>query len=184
MASAGSISRDHAIVFVDTSCNVFIMDLHTSNGTKVNDKAINPFLPQLITSRSKITLGASSRNYFFSIDSQAYERRREAVYSKIANFESGGDSTSDLTVFVGGLPMEATERHIRDFFETCGVISKISIPLDKTTGLKRGIAFVTFETSSGFLQGMSRDRDLLLDKEIKVNLFQLWMCHCHNAFMC
>ena len=67
-----------------------------------------------------------------------------------------------------GLPLEATEEILREFFSACGSVRKITLPKDKSTGQPRGIAFVTFENASGFLQGMAKDRDLLLDKEIKV----------------
>lgn len=71
-------------------------------------------------------------------------------------------------LFCSGLAMETSEADLREFFAACGEIRKIYLPRDKTTGQPRGIAFVTFETPSGFLQGMARDRDLLLDKEVKV----------------
>ena len=113
----------------------------------------------------------------FSVDKEAYSKKKEQLYSKIANF--GDDSSSksnnrstENTIFVGNLSEEVNQASLESFFASCGTIKSVYIPIDKNTGTHRGIAFITFQNSSGFLQGMARDRDVFMGKEIKVSRSQ------------
>ena len=78
------------------------MDLHTANGTKVDAIPLLPFVPRRLTSECKVTCGASTRTYRFSVDTDAYSRKKESLYSKIANYESNNEESKENTVFVGG----------------------------------------------------------------------------------
>ena len=49
-----------------------------------------------------------------------------------------------VRLFVGNLPYDATENEIRNHFSPVGILSYVSIPLDRETGKKRGFAFVEF----------------------------------------
>ena len=46
------------------------------------------------------------------------------------------------TIFVGNLPFEASEREVRNSFERYGRVSSVRLPIDRSTGRTRGIAFV------------------------------------------
>ena len=89
-----------------------------------------------------------------------------------ASASSRGGRDEDLTVFARSIPVEASEAEVRSFFSVCGPIKKLSYPLDRETRQPRGIATVTFETSSGFVQGMSRDNDMLLGQAVRVKKSQ------------
>ena len=133
------MSRIHAIVFGDERKGLCVLDLVTSNGTKLvcsGDRddgiKIGSYIPYVLNDNTFVTLGASSRQYHFSLDLEAQQRRREALYSRVANFSSEGED--DTTVFVGNLTEGTTETDVRQFFEGCGEIKKISVPNDKNTG--------------------------------------------------
>ena len=79
------------------------------------------------------------------------------------------ERSSENTIFVGNLPDDVNQSLLSEFFSTCGSIKSIFIPTDKTSRSSRGIAFITFDTPSGFLQGMTRDKDLFMEREIRVN---------------
>ena len=51
----------------------------------------------------------------------------------------------------------------------CGPVRRVHIPINKASGTKSGIAFVTFENLAGFLQGMAQDKEKLLDTEVRVS---------------
>ncbi|MBP0031178.1 RNA-binding protein [Roseofilum reptotaenium CS-1145] len=47
-----------------------------------------------------------------------------------------------MTVYVGNLSFQASEEDIREIFEDYGTVDKVSLPLDRESGKKRGFAFV------------------------------------------
>ncbi|XP_028309465.1 heterogeneous nuclear ribonucleoprotein A1-like isoform X2 [Gouania willdenowi] len=48
-------------------------------------------------------------------------------------------------IFVGGIKEDTEESHLHDYFEQFGKIEVIDIMTDRSTGKKRGFAFVTFD---------------------------------------
>ncbi|CAN9516089.1 unnamed protein product [Ophioblennius macclurei] len=48
-------------------------------------------------------------------------------------------------IFVGGIKEDTEESHLRDYFQQFGKIEVIDIMTDRTSGKKRGFAFVTFD---------------------------------------
>ena len=50
-----------------------------------------------------------------------------------------------IRLYVGNLPFNATEEELREHFSTIGPISYLSIPIDRETGKRRGIAFLEFK---------------------------------------
>jgi RNA recognition motif-containing protein len=47
-----------------------------------------------------------------------------------------------VTIYVGNLSFQATEDDIKDVFAEYGEVTRISLPIDRETGKKRGFAFV------------------------------------------
>lgn len=47
-----------------------------------------------------------------------------------------------MTIYVGNLSFQATEDDIRDVFTEYGEVVRISLPVDRESGRKRGFAFV------------------------------------------
>ncbi|HBQ98924.1 MULTISPECIES: RNA-binding protein [unclassified Roseofilum] len=53
-----------------------------------------------------------------------------------------------MTVYVGNLSFQASEEDIREIFEDYGTVDKVSLPLDRESGKKRGFAFVEMNTEA------------------------------------
>ena len=51
-------------------------------------------------------------------------------------------------LFVGGLPQEAKDTDIKEYFETFGEIDSVNLKTDPNTGRSRGFAFVVFKEPS------------------------------------
>jgi len=50
-----------------------------------------------------------------------------------------------VTIYIGNLSFQASEDDIRDVFAEYGTVTRISMPMDRETGRKRGFAFVDME---------------------------------------
>src|SRR5262249_12961715 len=50
-------------------------------------------------------------------------------------------------LFVGNLSYQTMERDLQEFFSQAGVVTSVTLMLDKFTGKSRGFAFVEFATS-------------------------------------
>lgn len=53
-----------------------------------------------------------------------------------------------VTIYVGNLSFEATEEDLQEIFSEYGKVSRVSLPIDRETGKKRGFAFVEMEEES------------------------------------
>ena len=55
-------------------------------------------------------------------------------------------SNDKLKLFVGNLSFNVSEQRLREIFEQAGEVTSVAIPLDRSTGRKRGFAFVEMGT--------------------------------------
>lgn len=73
-----SISRVHAVIITDHLSDMYIIDLGSKCGTKVNDQPIASHTPVKLDTGMKLEFGLSSRHYMVKIDStkvrKMYER--------------------------------------------------------------------------------------------------------------
>jgi RNA recognition motif-containing protein len=53
-----------------------------------------------------------------------------------------------VTIYVGNLSFQATEEDIREVFAEYGTVSRVSLPIDRETGRKRGFAFVDLSSDA------------------------------------
>jgi RNA recognition motif-containing protein len=47
-----------------------------------------------------------------------------------------------MTIYVGNLSFQATEADLTEVFTEYGTVKRVSLPIDRDTGRKRGFAFV------------------------------------------
>lgn len=53
-----------------------------------------------------------------------------------------------MTIYVGNLSFQATEDDVREVFAEYGPVGRVSLPIDRETGKRRGFAFVDMEDES------------------------------------
>jgi RNA recognition motif-containing protein len=53
-----------------------------------------------------------------------------------------------VTIYVGNLSFQATEEDVREVFGEYGSVKRVSLPMDRETGKKRGFAFVDLNTDA------------------------------------
>ncbi len=61
-----------------------------------------------------------------------------------------------MAIYVGNLSFQATEEDVREAFGEYGVVKRVSLPMDRETGKKRGFAFVDLDTDA--------EEDLAIEK--------------------
>jgi len=61
---------------------------------------------------------------------------------------SVGSSDEERKLFVGGLPQEASEEDVKEYFATFGEIENINLKTDPHTGRSRGFAFIIYKEAS------------------------------------
>jgi RNA recognition motif-containing protein len=80
------------------------------------------------------------------------------------------DTESIVTIYVGNLAFQATEDDIREVFGEYGSVKRISLPIDRETGRKRGFAFVDLSTDAEEDAAISElDGAEWLGRALKVN---------------
>jgi heterogeneous nuclear ribonucleoprotein A1/A3 len=160
-----SLSRLQAIYIVDEIRNGLIIDLGSSNGTRVDNNIIPPFVGVPVTATNTIRFGASNRIYTFILSINSIEDKSALVFTKILNSLNSLDSktSSDTTVFVSNIPKHVLDSQVISAFESCGEIANVSMPRDKLSGESKGFAFITFKTPSGFMQALARDGDEMFE---------------------
>lgn len=53
-----------------------------------------------------------------------------------------------MAIYVGNLSFQATEEDVREVFGEYGTVKRVSLPIDRETGKKRGFAFVDLATDA------------------------------------
>jgi RNA recognition motif-containing protein len=75
-----------------------------------------------------------------------------------------------VTIYVGNLSFQATEDDLRDVFAEYGEVKRISLPIDRETGRKRGFAFVEMAEEAHEDTAISElDGAEWLGRELRVN---------------
>lgn len=75
-----------------------------------------------------------------------------------------------MTIYIGNLSFQASEEDIRDVFTEYGEVTRISLPIDRETGRKRGFAFVDMADEAKEDQAISElDGAEWLGRELRVN---------------
>lgn len=75
-----------------------------------------------------------------------------------------------MTIYIGNLSFEASEDDLREVFSDYGKVTRISLPIDRETGRKRGFAFVEMEDEEKEDAAIAElDGAEWLGREIRVN---------------
>ena len=75
-----------------------------------------------------------------------------------------------VTIYVGNLSFSATEEDLMEVFTEYGTVRRISLPVDRETGKKRGFAFIEMESEENEDAAISElDGAEWLGRELRVN---------------
>jgi RNA recognition motif-containing protein len=75
-----------------------------------------------------------------------------------------------VTIYVGNLSFQASEEDVREVFGEYGTVSRVSLPMDRETGRKRGFAFVDLSSDAEEDAAIAElDGAEWMGRELKVN---------------
>ncbi len=75
-----------------------------------------------------------------------------------------------MTIYIGNLSFQASEDDLKEIFAEYGKVNRVTLPIDHTTGKKRGFAFVEMEDDSKEDAAITElDGAEWLGRELKVN---------------
>ena len=75
-----------------------------------------------------------------------------------------------MTIYIGNLSFQASEDDIKSVFAEYGEVTRISLPIDRETGRKRGFAFVDMADEAKEDKAISElDGAEWLGRELRVN---------------
>jgi RNA recognition motif-containing protein len=72
------------------------------------------------------------------------------------------------TIHISNLPYKVDEKDLRDLFGDCGTIKMIKIPMDRSTDMSKGFAFVTFETDKAAKKAINYDGHTFYKRKLKI----------------
>lgn len=77
-------------------------------------------------------------------------------------------SSVSYAAFVDGVPFHAEEHALRDFFASCGNITKVDLPVHRDTRKPKGIAFVTFDSKEGLDRAIAMDGEAMMHRYLAI----------------
>merc|ERR1712142_1165454 len=75
-------------------------------------------------------------------------------------------SEDDRKLFVGGLPQEAKDTDIKEYFCQYGEIDNINLKTDPHTGRSRGFAFIVFKEADGLAAASAQEAHVIKGKKV------------------
>ncbi len=164
-----STSRLHSLVVVSEACGPLVVDLEAPNGTFLDDRRLEPFKgAALVSGKSVVALGTSSRRYVFTFDTAADAKRSLALYEVLEDPMKLAAERPELGVFVNNLPKDVTEEDVHEFFSECGTVLQVVLPRHKITQELRGFAIVLFGTEAAVVSALKLDRDPMKGVEVRI----------------
>jgi len=100
----------------------------------------------------------------------------EAVKNETMETETGENAAAqdedERKLFVGGLPQDAKDPEIREYFSKYGEIDVITLKTDQNTGRSRGFAFVVFKSVEGVDAACAVPEHTVKNKKVAVKKAQ------------
>ena len=81
----------------------------------------------------------------------------------------GATAYTNATIYIEGIPYEATEADVRKFFQGCGTIKSLRLPTWQDTGRLRGYGHVEFDSDAAANKARELDGTYLLKRYIKID---------------
>jgi nucleolin len=77
--------------------------------------------------------------------------------------------SNNATIYIEGIPFEATEADVREFFKNCGTIKSLRLPTWQDTGRLRGYGHVEFASDAQATKARELDGSYLKKRYIKID---------------
>jgi len=69
-------------------------------------------------------------------------------------------SEDDRKLFAGGLPQDANENDLREYFGNYGSVASVTLKMDPTTGRSRGFAFVVYDDVESLQSALGQEHTI------------------------
>ena len=163
-----SISRLHAIIIVDQSLGVILIDLRSKGGTKLDGDLLKDNIPYRLKTGKKINFAMSTRDYIVELDltrvKKIYEKEQMKLNSNIHLLQKLDFKAKDAinrtfglnekqndyndTIFVKNIPFNAGEEKLKQIFEeNFGKVISMYWPKEHETGFKMNYSFIQFDSA-------------------------------------
>ncbi len=73
-------------------------------------------------------------------------------------------------IFVGGLPVSATEKKLKEYFSKFGKVNHAIVVTDLNTKMPRGFGFIQFASEESTARALKKDRHFLCGQWVEVSL--------------
>ena len=144
-------------------------------------------MPAPLEKESRVVFGLSTRTYVLELDYGDVQKTFEAekknlekdlrLLEKIENEEIDLDTLKETlgmtkrdTIYVGNLPYSITEKDVAEFFGQFGNPLSIRIPEDFQTKMKKGYAFITFDSEAGAKKALQSDGIKYYERRLKISI--------------
>lgn len=162
-----SISRLHAIIVVDESLGVILIDLRSKGGTKLDGDLLKDNIPYRLKTGKKINFALSTRDYIVELDltrvKKVYEKEQMKLNNNLNLLQKLDLKAKDAinktfgvnthknenndTIFVKNIPFNAGEEKLKEIFEeNFGKVISMYWPKEHETGFKMNYAFIQFDS--------------------------------------
>jgi polyadenylate-binding protein 2 len=78
------------------------------------------------------------------------------------------DEVDHKSVYVGNVDFTSSTEEIREFFKECGVIERVTIPLDRYTQQPKGFAYLEFTDVSGVAKAQALNDSVFKGRKLKI----------------
>jgi len=80
--------------------------------------------------------------------------------------ETTGIAEEDRKLFIGGLPQEASDADLKEYFATFGEIETLSLKTDPISGRSRGFAFIIYKDPSSIAAATENESHVIKGKKV------------------
>ncbi|KAK9990830.1 hypothetical protein SO802_025815 [Lithocarpus litseifolius] len=101
--------------------------------------------------RNAVDIKGKNHKYgFVTFDSEAAVhkvlKRSHVLKNTLLTVEMAGSSDNKKKIYVGGLPMHLTNKELKKYFESFGMVTNARVVYDEENKESRGFGFVTFDS--------------------------------------
>mmetsp|Transcript_12019 Transcript_12019/g.16788 ORF Transcript_12019/g.16788 Transcript_12019/m.16788 type:complete len:223 (-) Transcript_12019:381-1049(-) len=85
-----------------------------------------------------------------------------------ANVENGPD-VDKRSIYVGNVEYETSPDELKEFFDVCGTVNRVTIMVNKKTGRPMGYAYVEFKEEASVTNAVLLDKEMFKGRNLKIS---------------